>query len=82
MLKDAVLDKNDLKVLQKVLLSGEWWFDLVGRSPRPANLADRGLLEKKLRVWKISGGGVSVEYRQAYRLTDAGRAALSAPVKG
>jgi len=82
MLRDAALDKNDLKVLQKVLLSGEWWFDLNGRSRRPDNLADKGLLEKKLRVWKTSGGGVHVEYRQAYRLTDAGREALKVLVKG
>jgi hypothetical protein len=73
------LDKNDLKLLQKIAVApGGWWFEPNGRSLRPYNLAKAGLLEEAQKIWKatLTSKGDSIEYRKAYRLTDAGREAL------
>lgn len=71
--KKHSLNTFDKRLLQKVRDNGFVFDD--GRSLRGMNLERAGLLTSSLRLRTMRSNG-EAEYRQAFKITDAGRKAL------
>ena len=71
------LDKYDRKVLERARDEGPCFFSHYHYESRAAYLARRGLLHQTSAVYSMKAGGKTVEYRNLYKLTDAGRRALA-----
>ncbi len=74
----GTLDRHDLKTLGE-LHPTNWQFVAWKDAERCARLRSEGLLEEDLRMFSQKArigpkGGVDIAHRQAFRLTDAGRA--------
>jgi len=70
------MDKFDLALLKKCSPRMFEFMKTAAQERRAFELFSKGLLVRQNEVYRVSGGGKSIEYRWSYKVSEAGQEML------